>query len=67
MMLKIKYINTSQNLLDFFPYGGFISLLLFLELLLVTKNMSLPFSDFYSSLELLLEQIIKYHLQFYNS
>lgn len=59
MMLKIKYINTSQNLLDFFPYGGFISLLLFLELLLVTKNMSLPFSDFYwEILPLNLENIV---------
>jgi NADH-quinone oxidoreductase subunit J len=59
MMLKIKYINTSQNLLDFFPYGGLIALLLFIELLLVTKNMSLPFSDLYwEILPLNLEDIV---------
>ena len=45
MMLKIKYINTSQSLLDFFPYSGILALLLLCEILLVTQNMSLPFSD----------------------
>lgn len=45
MMLKIKYINTSQSLLDFFPYSGILALLLLGEILLVTQNMSLPFSD----------------------
>ena len=47
MMLKIKYINTAQSLLDFFPYGGIFALLLLVEILLVTKNMSLPVSDLY--------------------
>ena len=59
MMLKIKYINTSQYLLDFFPYGGFIALLLLIEILLITKNMSLPFSDlFWEILPLNLENIV---------
>lgn len=51
MMLKIKYINTSQKLLDFFPYGGLVALLLLIEILLVTKNMSLPFSDIFWELK----------------
>lgn len=59
MMLKIKYINTSQNLLDFFPYGGFIALLLLIEILFVTKHMSLPFSDIYWEISVLnLENIV---------
>jgi len=71
MMLKIKYINTSQNLLDFFPYGGFIALLLFVELLLVTKNMSLPFSDLYweivpLNLEDIVNKIFNYQINIEN-
>ena len=47
MMLRIKYINSSQKLLDFFPYGGLVAFILLVEILLVTKNMSLPFSDIF--------------------
>ena len=45
MMLKIKYINTSQNFMDFFPYGGLVALFLLLEILIISKNTSLPSSD----------------------
>lgn len=47
MMLKIKYINTAQNLLDFFPYGAIFALILLIEILLITQNMSLPLSDLF--------------------
>jgi len=71
MMLKIKYINTSQKLLDFFPFGGFVALILLLEILLVTKNMSLPFSDIFWELtplnnEDLVNKIFTYQINIEN-
>ena len=59
MMLNIKYINTAQKLLDFFPYSAILILLLLVEILLVTKNMSLPISNiFWEITPLNLENII---------
>ena len=44
MMLKIKHINVSQKLLDFFPYASFIIGIFLMELL--TYNKYLGFSSF---------------------
>jgi len=51
MMLKIKHINVAQKFIDFFPYGGLIAFFLLLEILLITKNMSLPIADTFWSLK----------------
>jgi NADH-quinone oxidoreductase subunit J len=41
MMLKIKHVNVSQKLLDFFPYASFIIGIFLLELLAYNKYLGL--------------------------
>lgn len=53
MMLKIKHINTVQKLMDFFPYGGLIAVFLLIDVLLITKNMSLPIGNNFWSFNIL--------------
>ena len=42
MMLRIKNINVSQKLLDFFPYAGFIVGIFLIEILTYNRYLGLP-------------------------